>query len=206
MNRGINFIYERRKQLTQTQLKDQQYFRWSMIGLGVVVGVLLIIIGVRTFFVFEMRKVQDSQATTRQAIQNQEQVEKDYTIFAHKLKALTKLFGQRKLKQDALVFFGQVFGDAAVVKTIDYSSASTNALSFSIETASVFTLDRVFSILSQDQVTEVYPTIKKKLLNRGSDGAYELELTVTLTPAKPPMPPLFPLSSDIPEAGAGVTP
>lgn len=188
MNRGINFVYERRKRLTQSQVKDRQFFRWSLMALGAVGGVLLIVIGLRIFFVFRLKAVTDAQTVARRAIQNQESVEKEFTIFAHKLKELSTLFGKRKNKQDALIYFSELFGNVAVVSGIDYSSAEEDVLTFTIQTQNVFSLDSAFQILSQPQVTEAYPSIEKSSLRRGGDGGYRVNLTINLLGEKKPAP------------------
>ncbi len=192
MNRGINFVYERRKKLTQSQVKDRQFFRWSLIALGVVGGLLLIAIGLRLFFVFKLKAVTDAQTMARRAIQNQESIEKEFTLFAHKLKELSTLFGKRKNKQDALIYFSELFGDTAVVSGIDYSSSEEDVLTFTILTNNVFFLDSAFQILADPSVTEVYPSIEKSSLRRSGDGTYRVNLTINLlgekikadTPAK----------------------
>lgn len=180
MNRGINFVYERQKKLTQSQLLDRQYFRWASIGLLVTAGLFLIVFGVRLVFFFQLKGITDKQVTARAAIQSQEEVEKEYTIFAHKLKQLTVLYAKRKNKQDALVFFSDLFGSAAVVSGIDYSADESDVLAFTIQTKSVFALDQVFGILARPDVVEVYPSIKKSDMRRVDDGSYFLKLTLNL--------------------------
>lgn len=180
MAREINFVAARRKKLTSEQKQDLVYFKYATWGVMVVVALLLVAVGVRLFAVYQVKKLTDAQASTRKAILSQEQVEKDYNVFAHKLKALSDLFGKRLDKQEAMVFFSQVFGQHIIISEIDYSAEDDDIVTFTLTAPSIFDLENVFTILEGPAVVEKYRSIVKSGLSRGSDGFYTIRLTIAL--------------------------
>ncbi len=188
MSRDINFVAIRRKKLTSEQKRDKVYFRYATWGVLVTFGVMLLIVGVRLFAVIQVKKLTDTQASTKKAIMAQEQVEKDYNIFAHKLKALSELFGRRLDKQEAMVFFSQAFGQHIIISEIDYSAEADDIVTFTLTAPSVFDLENVFAILERPDVSEKYTSIVKSGLSRGGDGFYNIKLTIALGKHKLPEP------------------
>lgn len=179
MARSINFVRDRRRKLTKTEQRDKQLFVYALYLLGAVFGVFLLVLAARMFMVFQVKSIKDQQADTRAAILAREDVEKSYTIFANKLTILTDLYNKRKAKQDALEFFGSVFGPDVIVSQLTYSQES-EALSFVLTTQSVFILEGVFDTLRSQQVISRYPAIQKAGLRRSSDGTYGMKLSIML--------------------------
>lgn len=181
MAKTINFVAERRKRLTESQKKDKKIMRTMINVLVVVFAIFLIIIGARFYFVFRVSSIKDTQQDIRNRILSNEQVERDYILFAQKLKRLSVFFGRRKDKQEALVFFSEIFGDDVIVSGIDYSSADEDIVSFTIKAPNIFVMERVFNTLDEEQVTTVYPNITKSAMRRSATGNYTLDLAVVLT-------------------------
>lgn len=179
MARSINFVRDRRRKLTKTEQRDKQLFVYALYLLGAVFGVFLLVLAARMFMVFQVKSIKDQQADTRAAILAREDVEKSYTIFANKLTILTELYNKRKAKQDALEFFGSVFGPDVIVSQLTYSQES-EALSFVLTTQSVFILEGVFDTLRSQQVITRYPSIQKAGLRRSADGTYGMKLSIML--------------------------
>lgn len=181
MSKSINFVGDRRKRLSKAQKQDKKVMD---IMTNVLVGVFiifLVILGLRIFYVFKVKSVKDEQKNVRSIILSHEDVEKEYVIFAQKLKKLSVFFGRRKDKQEALVFFSEVFSDDVIVSGIDYSSAEEDVVSFTIKAPNVFTMERVFNTLSSDKVISKYPNISKSNMSRSSSGNYTVNLAVILT-------------------------
>lgn len=180
MARTINFVSKRQRKLTETQVQDRKILNYSLIGLGAVFAIFLAVLGARFYFVFQLDRVQEDQESTKQAILSQEEIERDYSIFAHKLRQLSLLFGTRQDKQEALIFFSELFGDSVVVSGIDYSESESNILSFTLQAPSIFVMEEVFEVLDSDAVVAEYPQITKDGLDRRDDGSYFISLTVQL--------------------------
>lgn len=180
---AINFVKDRRKKLTAQQQLDHKLFRIASYVLAGCFAVFLVVIGARLYFARSAQAVIDDQTAVKRAIENKEEIEADYSIFAQKLKVLSELFGQRKNKQEALLFFGDVFGPDITVSGIDYTASEDGILSFTIKAPSVFYLDGVFDVLEGEEVTTKYSRVQKSTLNRASDGSYSLKLTVVFADA-----------------------
>ncbi len=180
MPKLINFVGDRRKRLSRLQKQDKKIMQIATNILVVVFIIFLVVLGLRVFYLFRVKKIKDEQKNVKQIILSHEDIEKEYVVFAQKLKQLTVLFGKRKDKQDALVFFSHIFGDDVIVSGIDYSSADEDVVSFTIKTPNVFVMDRVFQKLASEQVASVYPKIAKSNMNRSDTGNYTLNLAVVL--------------------------
>jgi hypothetical protein len=183
MAKSINFVGERRKKLTKAQKQDKKILKITINVLVAIFSIFLIVIGARFYFVFQVKDIQDTQTQLRNRIITNEPIEKNYIIFAQKLKKLSVFFGRRKDKQEALVFFSEVFGDDVIVSGIDFSSAEEDVVSFVIKAPNIFVMERVFNTLQEERVTGVYPNIKKSSMRRSATGNYTVDLAVVLAEA-----------------------
>jgi len=181
MAKSINFVGERRKKLTQAQKNDLKLMKISINVLVGVFAIFLIVIGSRFYFVYQVKNIKDTQADIRSRILSNEPIEKDYIIFANKLKKLSVFFGRRKDKQEALVFFSEVFGEDVIVSGIDFSSTDEDVVSFVIKAPNIFVMERVFNTLQEEKVISVYPNIKKSGMRRSATGNYTVSLSVVLS-------------------------
>lgn len=179
MSRTINFVQERRKTLSFAEQEDRKRFRTV---LGVFIGVVVIcslVAAAQFYLTYQIKQVRDEQTRMRTAIKEQEAIEREYSIFAHKLKLLTQLWGARQNKQEAIAFFYSLFTDGASISGIEYV-AGVEALTFQLSADSVFVLDGVFETLSSPLVVGKYPSISKSRLSRSADASYSMSVTVTL--------------------------
>lgn len=181
MSKQINFVSERRKVLTKLEERDKKWFGFTTKIVLAVFAVFLVALGVRLFFMYQVKVVVDEQKTTREAILSHEELEKEYTIFAHKLKQLSIIFTRRQNKQEALKFFNELFGDEVKVSEINYSSdGDEDVLAFTLRAKSVFTLDEIFDKLNSREVLDRFNDIEKESLRRSGDGSYGIQITLVL--------------------------
>lgn len=185
MSRTINFVRERQRNLSKIEVQDSKTLRWMSIATASLVALILIVVGIRLFFVYRLKAVTDNQKQLRAAIVSKEEVEKSFTIFAYKLKTLTDLFGKRREKQEALQYFSSLFGPEVIIRQLSYSG-TTEVLSFTLESQNIFVLENVFKVMSSDEIKKRYPTIKKQSLRRSDDASYGMFITIALGDEKPP--------------------
>lgn len=183
---GVNFVSDTRKRLTNAQKQDLKYFQKLILVVAGAFAIFLLTLAIRFFFILQVKQITDRQNEVRAAIAAEEKLEEEYTIFAHKLKQLTQLFGKRKDKQEALIFFNEVFGPEVQVSGIDYSGTDEDVLSFTLSAPNVFLLERVFDILKSAAVTDQYKAVEKEGVRRRADGAYAMQLTLTFGEVKKP--------------------
>ncbi len=199
MPRSINFVRERQRRLTQLEIRDRALLRWVvMVFIGVVVAVV-VTVGIRFFFVYRVTKTSTDQQTLRKGIESKETIEKSFTVFTYKLKALTDLFGKRKEKQEALEYFSSLFGPDVIIRQLSYNE-SDEVLHFTLESKNVFVLEEVFSKMSSQEVKTKYPTIVNESLIRANTAKYSMNVKITLGSPKLDTIPAG-SASDIPQAG-----
>lgn len=175
----INFLKSRRKQLTDRQQRDRRFFQYAAIGLGIIFTLFVVALGVRLWLAYSIGGLQTRQEQLKQQIASLEDNERSYVIFVTKLQILTDLFGQRKNKQEAITYFSSLFDDRVLIKDITYQ-AEDNLLAFGVEANSVFTLEEVFSRLSDPEVKERFAELNRSELKRDVDGSYSIQVTVVL--------------------------
>lgn len=180
MPRIINFVNDRRKVLSEVEEKDKKKLKIAGGVASFLVFLLLIAFGLDYYFNFEINKLTAEQNRVRSAIMSQAQIEQEYSIFANKLQKLAVFFGRRKDKQEALVFFSDVFGQDVVVSGIDYSSADEDLVSFTIQSKNIFAMENAFKILEDPEILKKYQKISKSSLSRNTTGAYSLDLVIVL--------------------------
>lgn len=177
MPRNINFVRERRKTISRQEVDDKKILGWVVRGLIALGVVVLAVVGTRFYFSYSIQALQVEQKEVQQAIVEKEEVEEKFTVFAHKLKIVTELFGKRREKQDALKYFSNLFDSNVLITQLSYK-AGDEILSFVIQSNSIFTLDTVFTIMGSDDVKSRYPDIQKDSLRRQQDGSYGMQVTL----------------------------
>lgn len=177
MPRNINFVRERRKTISRQETDDKKVLGWVVKGLFLLGIVILGIVGARLYLSFQIRSLQTQQKDVQQQIAQKEEIERNYTVFAHKLKIVSELFGKRREKQEALEYFSSLFDSNVLISQLSYT-AGDEVLSFVLQSNSIFTLDNVFNVMSSEEVITKYPTIEKNSLRRSQDGSYGMQVTL----------------------------
>ncbi|PIY80897.1 MAG: hypothetical protein COY80_00580 [Candidatus Pacebacteria bacterium CG_4_10_14_0_8_um_filter_42_14] len=180
MPKNINFVRDRQRWVEKAQAQDQKILLFSSIALGII-AVIGIVAGVSHWLLSRnLDSILSEQKSTKSAILAEQPIEESYTIFAHKLRVLTDLFGNRKNKQEALTFFSKFFGPGVIISQLSYSGENNEILTFSLSAQDIFTMERVFKQLKSPELLAAYPDITRGGLSRNDSGVYSLKLTVVL--------------------------
>jgi len=179
MARTINFVRDRQHNLSLLEVQDRKMFRWALIASGVAITLVLIAVSARLLMLYQLKQVTAEQKRLKEAITSKEEVEKSFTVFTHKLKSLTELFGKRKEKQETLEYFSNLFDQDVVISQLTYSSESEE-LSFTLTAKNVFVMDKVMTTLNGSEVRTKYPTMTKTSMSRSQDGKYSMNLSIAL--------------------------
>jgi hypothetical protein len=183
MSKTINFVQDRRKTLSLAEQQDQVILK-KMIGVFVgIFLVFLVVLGGRLFLNYQHTQLLEDQKNARAGILQQESVEREFSIFAHKITHITALWGKRQNKQEAIAFFMQLFSGDTSISGISYS-ADSESLTFRLKTGSVFLLEETLNTLTDTPVTSKFPGISKSGLSRSSDASYSMNITVALSNMK----------------------
>ena len=180
MARTVNFVRDRQRNLSLLEVQDRKVFKLAIIATAITVALLMIVVGARLLFLFQLRQVTAEQKRLKEAISSKEEIEKSFTVFSHKLKVLTELFGKRKEKQETLEYFSNLFDKDVIISQLSYSS-DTEELSFTLQAKNVFVMKQVMETLNSDEVKLRYPRMVKASLGRTSTGAYSMNLSVPLS-------------------------
>ena len=92
---------------------------------------------------------------------------------------LSGVFQKRKDKQEAISYFSQIFGPDVIIEKIAYD-ADSQLLSFRLMAADIFTLEKVFELLSTQQSTQKFSSLTKSSLKRTNSGIYQMQITVVM--------------------------
>ncbi len=179
MSKSINFVQERRKTLSLAEQQDVIFLNKVVRGFIGVFIVFLVILGGRFFLSYQLNQVLEDQKAARAGILASESVEREYSIFSHKINQLTALWDKRKNKQEAIAFFMRLFTTDTTISGISYS-ADTDALTFQLKATSIFVLEAALNTLTSTTVTTEYPSIYKENLSRGEDASYTMSVIVAL--------------------------
>ncbi len=176
---NINFVADRQKRLKIRQEKDGPLLKKMIIFLALTVLATGIVLAVQIYFNFEKKQVLASQSKIRTAIEERKETDQRYATFFHKLAILTQLFGERQNKQEALLYFRNLFGEGVAVTGLTYNETDQQ-LTFSLLSPSVFNLEKVFATLKSDSLKAKYPQVSRRNLTRSDNGSYSMQLTVNL--------------------------
>lgn len=177
MSRSINFVRERQRSLSKQEQRDRKILRQAIIALFIVGGLLVAVVGTRLGLVEWLKNVKSQQDAAIAQIQEREDVERSYTVFASKLNVVTELFGKRKEKQDALAYFSSLFDPDIIISQLSYS-AEDDVLTFTIQAPSIFRMEQVFGVMQSPDVSVRYPDLSRESLRRGGDGAYGMQVSL----------------------------
>ena len=182
MIREINFLRDRRKQLTKAQAQDKIFLKYSLIGLGVVGAVALIITGVRVWFLQQQNSLVADQEQLKATILSQESIERRYVLLAGKVAAIQQIFKLRQDKQAAISFFYDRLGADIVLERIEYDPGlkTDPLLKITISAPEVFTFERVQEVINSQAVKNQYPNITAGNITRSGDASYTIEISVPL--------------------------
>jgi len=179
----INFLRERRKKLTKAQVQDKRLFRFSEIGFAVTLGIFAAVFGVHLFFTQRLATLVKTQEEIRQEILGNEEVEKNLVVMVSKINILSDLYKQRRDKQQAITYFGSVFGVGVSIKQIEYVSTDS-LLTFTLSAKDIFSMDRVLLTLKTQELKDKFVKISPSNLRRTEDGAYQINIAVVLAEGK----------------------
>jgi len=178
MARTINFVRERQRNLSRQEVLDRKILRQTIAALFVVGGLLVMVVGARLSLLAWHDNIKSQQQAAIREIQQKEEIERSYTVFASKLNIVTELFGKRKEKQDALAYFSSLFDPDIIISQLTYT-ADDDTLTFTIQAPSIFRMEQVFTIVQGQAVKARYPMLQLDSLRRAQDGKYGIQVTLS---------------------------
>lgn len=180
----INFLRQRRKQLTALQETDKKYAMVLGYVTGGVVIAMIVIFVVNFFFRQQLERLKAKQAAEQNKISSLASVEVEYITLAQKASDITELLKDQGVRQKGLEFFTTLFANNNVTVT-EVAFLEDGIIQFQISTKDVFQFNALLNQLQSDQVLAEYPNIAVTDLNRGKSGTYNAAVSVHLAVATP---------------------
>jgi len=179
MPREINFVAERRKIISKTQLRDRLWFKWASWALGVTGLIVVATVVVFVVLTYQSNQVKAEEETIRSQITSNQNNEAALVVYVRKLAALTQVYQDRQDKNNIISYFASILGVRATIVGITFDQIN-KLLQFQIQSDNIFSLRQVLDVLNSDDVKAKYPTVSFSKLTRDDTAKYNLTVSVPI--------------------------
>lgn len=181
---GINFIRDQRKRLDAHLDGDKKIAKATMIILVVFMLVFVAAIGVSFYFVSQQDKIKTATDQATAHLSSLSSLEKEYLVYAKKLKLLFAIDKDREIKRAASAFFFALIPSEDLLKSMKTDDATQiNTIVFSIETPDVFAVLRLLKSFAAKSVYDQGYVLQTEKLARRVDGIYSISGTMNYSKA-----------------------
>lgn len=179
----VNFLRQRKRELSKVQLTDQKYAKWLAGVFATVMVASLLVLGVDLFFGYRLNRVLALQKDLEGEITQQKNREAEYLILAKKIETIKELIGGRTKNRQAIEFFTTLFSTPEIsVKEVSFEGKSQ--LQFYLNIRNVFAMDQAVKQLASEQIRSQFAAVTVSDLSRAQAGEYTLQVTVILDDQK----------------------
>lgn len=176
-NTSINFLSQRRKELSSVQIEDKKYARWAGYVFGVTFFIGLFVIGLNYYYGVQIETVIANQEDVERQLTQQAEVEREYLVLAEKLDIIQTTLTSKTQKREAIEFFTTLFTDPTVsVRQI--SIQERGILEFLIETENIFSFNTVLETLESQNVRSRFSSLSVSDMVRSAETKYTVKVTV----------------------------
>ncbi len=183
MSREINFLSDRHKEIVKQELADRRIMTLCSIGLGICFAIFVAFSAIQLFFSYQLNKTKVEEASLRQQIVGDQETERTFVIFVHKLSSLVQIDQDRQDKKVIIQFFNTYFGGSISIVGVEFNQ-SQKLLTLKLESDSVFTLKNVLTKLNDPEVLSKFSSVSPSNLTRTPDGKYQIDVTVSTVAPK----------------------
>jgi hypothetical protein len=182
MPREINFLSDRNKAIVKQETEDRKIMMMCAAVLAVCFGIFVITSGIQLYFSFQLSKIKQEETALRAQIVGDQETERNFVVFVHKLASLAQIDQDRQDKKMIIQFFSTYFGSAISIVGVEFDQ-NQKLLTLKLESNSIFDLKGVLSRLSEKEVTDKFSSINPSNLTRTQDAKYQVDVTIsTVTP------------------------
>ena len=174
----INFLKDRQQKIKQQKKLDRQILNYSIGAFSICMAIFISVMSYRIYLNFHLDKIQKNQEAAKDVITQHEDTEKTYRIMANKINMAKGIFNERSNKQEAINFFTSLLAETTYNEEISYLNKK---LTLILQTKNVFDLEKTIDLVSSEEITKQYPSIKRQTISRNNDGTYNLELIIDLS-------------------------
>lgn len=182
MSREINFLSDRHKTIVKQELADRKIMVMCSMVLGVCFGLFVVTTAIQLFFSYQLTKAKSQEAVLRTQIVGDQDTEKSFVVFVHKLSSLVQVDQDRQDKKVIIQFFNSYFGSDVSIVGVEFNQKQ-KLLTLELQSKSIFVLKDVLTKLADQEVLNKFTSVSPSNLTRTEDGKYKLDVTVsTVTP------------------------
>jgi hypothetical protein len=178
MSRQINFLAERRKDLTKQEKIDKRILEVTGVILGMSFAFFLVVTLFTFYLTNQLRNSQVAQKTARSGISENRDTEESFVIFAHKLSSLAQIYQTRQEKKKVIDFFSKAFNSDVLLKAINFNETE-KVLVLYFQSDDIFAFKQVLELVNSPDVANRFNSLTPSGLVRNADGTYEITLTVS---------------------------
>lgn len=171
MNGQINFLRQRRSAVDAQMRKDKKIARYTMIGLGVFLAVVVGIVITRILFEVQNRRIVAQADQAKAQIRSFSKIEQEYILFVKKVQLMHSLDQQRVAKREAVQFFYELVPQNNVIQQVELD-AKQSRIVFQVEAPNVFSMLDLLAVFRSKVTEDVLYSLQITNLTRKPDGAY----------------------------------
>jgi hypothetical protein len=183
MSREINFLNERRKKLTKQESGDRNIMMMTGYFVAIIFIISCVAFGVSFYFDRQVFDLQEAQKVARSQITTNQNVEKSFVIFVHKLSSLANIYQDKQDKKAVIQFFSSAFDPSISIQEISFNQPE-KLLTFHLQSEDIFAMQKVFSLFNSPDFRVKFQSVNLSNLSRSSDGRYIVVITVSTNKPK----------------------
>ncbi len=171
VGQSVNFLRTQRKTTDARVTKDRLITRWTMIGMGVFLAVVIGVVVAKLFVSAQRSSISKEIDQAKARIATFQTIERDYVVFAKKVQLMFALDKQREAKREAVKFFYNLIPQEDVIQQVQLDSKQFKIL-FQIESPDVFRMLTLLRIFREKITKDVIFDVAITNVIRKPDGSY----------------------------------
>ncbi|HZZ98841.1 MAG TPA: hypothetical protein VFG51_02815 [Candidatus Saccharimonadia bacterium] len=181
---NVNFVRDQRARQMRVIEKDKAIAKYVAWAVAIFIVILIAVVVVEFLLSMQDKKVGDSITETKTRLTGLSSLEKEYLVYAQKLKLMYTLDTARATKQEATNYFYTLVPPVNILKSVTTDNDQQKPLiGFTIQSPDVFTLLDLLKLFSAQTVTDKGYMIQNKNLSRDADGTYTFDGTLDYSKA-----------------------
>jgi predicted small secreted protein len=168
---GINFLRQQRTVVETQVRKDKKIARYTGIGLGIFLAIVVGIVIVRAIFEIQYKQTATSLDTARKKIATFAKIESSFIVFAKKVQLMEDLDKQRAAKRQAVQFFYTLIPPEDVIQQVNLDTKNARIV-FQISSPDVFRMLALLRTVREKATSDTIYLFQISSLTRKPDGSY----------------------------------
>lgn len=183
MPREINFLSDRHKDILKQEEADKKIMLYAAIVLGICFFLFVVTTSIQIYFSYQLTQTKLQQEALRKQIIGDQDTERSFVIFVHKLSDLAQLDQERQDKKAIIQYFNSAFGSNISLTGVKFDQ-NEKLLTLSLQSPSVFELKQIIPRLGTPELLQKFSSVHPSHLTRTQDGKYQVDVVVSTVSPK----------------------